>query len=128
MKFSWIPFYKELADKLLQYRHDRKSLLDLIYSNDGSFIINYLHDENGENDKCKDIDPFTTIGIFNRGISEENRFKAATKFKDILSIKADIPTDFYGIPVLNNQKSHFFGFRNKRKKDDIENLWRLFEA
>ncbi|MDE6802366.1 MAG: AAA family ATPase, partial [Muribaculaceae bacterium] len=30
--------------------------------------------------------------------------------------------------ILYNQKSHFFGFRSRRKNDDIENLWRLFEA
>lgn len=29
-------------------------------------------------------------------------------------------------PVLNNQKSHFFGFRSHRGKNDIQNLWNLF--
>ncbi|WP_278678332.1 AAA family ATPase, partial [Phocaeicola coprocola] len=38
----------------------------------------------------------------------------------------DIPKDFEGIPVLNNQKSHFFGFRSHRGKNDIQNLWNLF--
>ena len=128
MSFTWIAFYKEFADKLLKYRHNRALLLKLIYSNNDSFMVNYLHDEGGEDDRCKDIDPFTTMGIFNRGISQEKRFDAAKKFKELLSIKADVPSDFCGIPVLNNQKSHFFGFRNKRKKEDIENLWRLFEA
>lgn len=47
-------------------------------------------------------------------------------FKNILDIKADIPKDFEGIPVLNNQKSHFFGFRSHRGKNDIQNLWNLF--
>ena len=128
MNFTWIPFYKEFADKLLNYRHDRQSLLDIIYANEESFRINYLHDENGENDKLTDIDPFTTMGIFNRGITKENRLKAITKFREILDIKADIPSGFDGVPTLNNQMSHFFGFRSKRKKEDIENLWRLFEA
>ena len=128
MSFTWIPFYKEFADKLLKFRYNRTSLLDIIYTNREYFMVNYLHDEDGENDKCKDIDPFTTMGIFNRGISEEKRLDAAKKFKELLSIKADVPNDFCGIPVLNNQKSHFFGFRKKRKNKDIENLWRLFEA
>ena len=30
------------------------------------------------------------------------------------------------MPVLNNQKSHFFGFRSHRGKNDIQNLWNLF--
>ena len=42
-------------------------------------------------------------------------------------MKADVPNDFKGVPILNNQKSHFFGFRSKRQSNDIENLWALFE-
>jgi hypothetical protein len=30
MAFTWIPFYKELAQKLLQFRNDRKPLVDFI--------------------------------------------------------------------------------------------------
>lgn len=127
MRFTWIPFYKEFAEKIMRYRNDRQSLLDTIYDNDDTLIVNYLHDSNGEGDLCKDIDPFTTLGIFNRGITEENRKTGAQTFKEILSIDADAPSDFTGIPILNNQMSHFFGFRGKREKDDIENIWKLFE-
>ena len=74
----------------------------------------------------EDIDPFTVFGLFNRGIKHENRINSAKLFKNILDIKADIPKDFEGIPVLNNQKSHFFGFRSHRGKNDIQNLWNLF--
>ncbi len=45
----------------------------------------------------------------------------------MLGMKAEVPHDFKGVPILNNQKSHFFGFRSKRKANDIENLWALFE-
>lgn len=64
--------------------------------------------------------------MFNRGIKHENRINSAKLFKNILDIKVDIPKDFEGIPVLNNQKSHFFGFRSHRGKNDIQNLWNLF--
>ena len=126
MRFTWIPFYKEFAEKLLQFQSDRDSLLKLIYDNRAEFLANYLHDEKGENDLCKDIDPFTTFGIFNRGIREHNRIHSAELFKKLLNISANIPSDFVGIPILNNQKSHFFGFRKNREDDDIENLWSLF--
>lgn len=52
--------------------------------------------------------------------------KPTNKKKKSWNIKADIPKDFEGIPVLNNQKSHFFGFRSHRGKNDIQNLWNLF--
>lgn len=98
----------------------------MIYDNRDELLAKYLHDQGGEGDLLEDIDPFTVFGLFNRGIKHENRINSAKLFKNILDIKADIPKDFEGIPVLNNQKSHFFGFRSHRGKNDIQNLWNLF--
>ena len=126
-QFTWIPFYEELAQKLLPYRYDRTSLLSFIYSKREELQVNYLHDQEGTNDLCPDIDPFTFMGIFNRGIKTESRFHIAKLMAGFLKVKAVTPSDFEGIPLLNNQMSHFFGFRNRRGKYDIENLWQLFE-
>lgn len=126
MIFTWIPFYKEFAEKLLQFQTDRKKLLKLIYDNRATLLADYLHDEGGKDDLFTDIDPFTTFGIFNRGVKKENRIRSAELFKKLLNISADVPSDFVGIPVLNNQKSHFFGFRRDREANDIDNLWSLF--
>jgi len=41
-------------------------------------------------------------------------------------LKSNIPTDFNGIPTVNNQKSWFFSYNYERKKDDIPKLWELF--
>ena len=98
----------------------------MIYNYRDELLAKYLHDQGGEGDLLEDIDPFTVFGLFNRGIKHENRINSAKLFKNILDIKADIPKDFEGIPVLNNQKSHFFGFRSHRGKNDIQNLWNLF--
>ena len=126
MSFTWIPYYKEFAQRLTQFQKDRKRLLNLIYDNRDELLAKYLHDQGGEGDLLEDIDPFTVFGLFNRGIKHENRINSAKLFKNILDIKADIPKDFEGIPVLNNQKSHFFGFRSHRGKNDIQNLWNQF--
>ena len=126
MIFTWIPFYKEFAEKLLQFQTDRKKLLKLIYNNRANLLADHLHDEKGKNDLFKDIDPFTTFGIFNRFVKEEKRIRSAKLFKKLLNISADVPSDFVGIPVLNNMKSHFFGFRRDREANDIDNLWSLF--
>lgn len=126
MSFTWVPYYKEFAEKLLQYQENRVDLCRLIYDHEDELLINYLHDEGGKDDKITDIDPFTTFGLFNRGISKKNRVSSAALFKRLLNISAEVPSDFDGVPLLNNQKSHFFGFRPDRKPGDIENLWRLF--
>ena len=124
MNFTWIPFYKEFAEKLLQFQTDRKKLLKLIYNNRATLLVDYLHDEGGKDDLFTDIDPFTTFGIFNRSVKKRIRY--AKLFKKLLNISADVPSDFVGIPILNNLKSLFFGFRSNREDNDIENLWRLF--
>lgn len=126
MKFTWIPYYKEFSEKLLKFSEDRKALLKLIYSNRKEFLANYLHDEKGENDFFTDIDPFSTFGLFNRQIKFDNRIRSTKLFKRLLNISSNVPSDFEGIPILNNQMSFFFGFKSKREKDDIQNLWNLF--
>lgn len=105
MNFTWIPFYKEFAEKLLQFQTDRKKLLKLIYNNRATLLVDYLHDEGGKDDLFTDIDPFTTFGIFNRSVKKRIRY--AKLFKKLLNISADVPSDFVGIPILNNLKSLF---------------------
>lgn len=39
-----------------------------------------------------------------------------------------MPSNFVGIPVLNPLKAMFYGFKDDRKTNDIDNLWSLFEA
>ena len=127
MRFTWIPYYKEFAEKLLKFRQNRQSLLKSIYDNRDELYASYLHDEGGFDDLCVDIDPFSVFGLFNRGITQENRINSTRVFKELLNISSDIPSDFEGIPVMNNQKSYFFGYKSKRGPKDIENLWSLFE-
>ena len=100
MSFTWIPYYKEFAQRLTQFQKDRKRLLNLIYNNRDELLAKYLHDQGGEGDLLEDIAPFTVFGLFNRGIKHENRINSAKLFKNILDIKADTPKDFEGIRFL----------------------------
>lgn len=45
MSFTWVPYYKEFAEKLLQYQENRSDLCRLIYDHEDELLINYLHDE-----------------------------------------------------------------------------------
>ena len=127
MRYTWISFYKEFAEKLMNYRNDRASLLSLIYENRDLLCAGYLHDNKGGDDLLTDVDPFTVLGLLNRGISSEKRINSAKLFKKLFNINSEAPADFVGIPILNNQRSYFFGYRNMRGKKDIDNLWSLFE-
>ena len=48
MRYTWIPFYKEFAEKLMDYRNDRASLLSLIYENRDLLYAKYLQKDRGQ--------------------------------------------------------------------------------
>ena len=129
MAFTWIPFYKELAQKLLQFRSDRKPLVDFIYSElskvSGKSLVDYIHMEDGS--RVKDIDPFSVYAIFNRSLRLENKMAFLQKFKDRFGIKADLPKDFDGIPTVNSQRAFFFNWAEKNA-ESIRQFWNLFEG
>lgn len=125
-EFTWTTFYMEFADQLLQYKHHRKDLLILLEDVYAALKINYPFAEKGE--PIDDICPFTVFGSFNKGITNNNRIKLANAIGKKIGVKAQIPTDFDGIPVLNNMSAWFFGYENDRSTSDISNLWSLFEV
>ena len=102
---TWVPFYNELAETLLQFKDDRKPLLDIILSLPNEHIA-YLKEYDGK--PIKDIEPFSLFAIFNRGITESKKKDICTRLKKALGISVDIPSDFDGIPIANNQLSYFF--------------------
>ena len=125
-KYTWIPFYKELAQKLLAYKDNRQDLLDYIYEEIPEEYRNYFHDKDDEPNT--DVDPYTVFAIFNRKISDKHRIEICSLFKDKFAIEAPLPKDFKGIPIWNAMHSQLFGFRDKRGEQDIDNIWNLFEA
>ena len=124
-QFDWIPFYEEFADKLLAYKDNRQELIEIInrvyqYAEIKMPIMERRIDGSTE---LLDIDPFTVFGIFNKQITEENRKKLCKAVKTEFDLLNPIPTNFDGIPVLNNQKATFYWFGNGRGEHDIDNLW-----
>jgi hypothetical protein len=71
-------------------------------------------------ENCKAISKKLHNGLFNRGITDENRKAIAKDLADYLGVTEGVPNSFEGIPILNNQKSWFFGFEDKRQTTDIE--------
>lgn len=126
MQYDWIDFYTEFATKLLPFKNDRKSLVRKIYAVYNIAGISVPKLESG--DEIIDIDPFTIFGTFNKGITNANRIAILNGIASEFGIAATVPGNFDGIPVLNNLKATFYGFKDGRKANDIDNLWSLFEA
>ena len=71
----------------------------------------------------EDICPFTVFGSFNKGITNANRIALLEQFAKQFSIKAAVPTEFDGIPVVMNLSAWFFAYKENRGEHDIDNLW-----
>lgn len=76
----------------------------------------------------RDICPFTTMGTFNRSMTDANRKTIAGELAKLLGVTVPVPPSFEGIPVLNNQRSWFFAYADKRGAGDIDALWKVFVA
>lgn len=126
-QFQWVEFYEELARKLVSYRNNRGELLEKVRE---IYRITGINMPTLEQDnRLVDIDPFTIFGLFNKSsMREANRIKLIGAVKKIFEISSEVPTAFNSIPVLNNQNATFYYWVNDRGENDIENLWRLFEA
>ena len=125
MQYDWIDFYTEFATKLLPFKTDRKTLIQKIYAVYDTVGISVPKLESG--DAIIDIDPFTIFGTFNKGITNANRIAILNGIASEFGIAATVPSNFDGIPVLNNLKATFYGFKDDRKANNIDNLWSLFE-
>lgn len=124
-RFTWVAFYKELGHKLLPFRHNIKPLIDFIYTltdPNGKSLTSYIKASDGS--KVPTIDPFSVMAIFNRNTTWENRKKMCMEFKQFLSLKSEVPTDFSGIPTVNPMHSFYFDWDNW---SNIDSLWNLFE-
>jgi len=127
--FTWIPIYKELSVKLLNYENRQNDLLDIIKKITATGIpMIPIQDKPSMNEtsELREIDPFTFYSSFNRGITNDNRKQILTELKNVFNLKSDLPDDFDGIPVMANLKSWLFAYKYERGENDIKLLWKLF--
>jgi MoxR-like ATPase/predicted RNA-binding protein with PUA-like domain len=133
-KFTWVPFHKELARTLLNYRNKQEELINIIRRSkealQDQFGIVGLSltdkDEDGEI-KLKVMEPFSFFATIHRRMRLEPRIRVAEIFKEELSLDAAVPDNFDGIPIRNPQNNWYFLYEKDRSDDDISNFWDLAE-
>ena len=130
-KVDWADFYREFADKLLEFKDNRTLLIEKIlnvYSALNVKLPSLECDEKGDIIVPYDIDPFSIFALFNKQITDENRINIINQIKEEFSINSPAPNDFYGIPLVNNMSATFYYFDKGREDADIDNLWGIFES
>jgi 5-methylcytosine-specific restriction enzyme B len=128
-QFTWIPAYREIAHRLLDWENRQGKLiafLELLRSQ--GLVITNLTDQDSQGARAllQEIDPFTFFGVFNRRIRADQRLAILAEVIKLLGVNSALPKDFDGLPILNNQNSWFFAYQPWRKSHDIPRLWRVF--
>lgn len=129
--FTWIPIYAELAKKILPYRDRQGELINILQEmkTKGLPIISIVdHHQHDKEIPLTTIDPFTFFACFNRGLTDENRRAILAFLKTKFELLSEVPTDFDGIPTVNNLSAWFFPWQNNLEPDDIPSLWALAEG
>ena len=126
--FSWMPFYRELSIKLLQFRNERDRLIEIVLNAYKLSKINMPKMDSTV--RPTDMDPFTVFGMFNKQMKEANRIALCLALKELLVLGSDAPSDFDGIPVLNPLNATFYCFTgdSARSEHDVDALWDCFAA
>lgn len=89
-KPNWPSFYKELADKLLEYKNNREELIGIIKEVHKNLNL-HLPKFESEKDLIIDVDPFSVFGLFSKGLTDENRIKIMEELKKAMSIDMVTP-------------------------------------
>lgn len=135
--FTWVPIYKKLVRKILEFKNNRKELvrimyeildeLDLFREDEGCNLDSYK----GVRCKYDDFDPFSFLNRFNfkgRDDAINGNKEFIKKFQEKTGMDVEVPKDFDGIPSTQYQTSCYIRFKEERDAEDINDLWDLFEV
>ena len=121
---SWIPFYEELAHKLLDedWRNRQPELVQMLKKmRDEGVPMHPIVDSLSSH-----IDPFTLLAMFTREIRPDRKIRVMEAFKSEFKMEANVPFQNPMVPTANNQSiGYFSGYDGIG--GDIEILWNVFE-
>ena len=121
--FIWTDLYQELADKVLSYKNDRTAFLRLVEKSYKDANQEYKLYWDGH--YFTDLDPFTFFGTFNKGIADKTRNELLCQYKNNFGLSKDVPSEYVGVPLLNNMKAWFMA---DQPREQMETYWNLFET
>lgn len=128
--FTWTPLYEEVATLLARWEHRQNELIAALEAlrSDGLRVTPFTdQDADGRRFTFTEIDPFTLFGTFNRRIKKSDRLAILSGIRGLLGATSPLPSDFDGVPILNNQRSWFIRYLAERERGDVASLWRVFQ-
>lgn len=124
VKFTWIPIYKEIAQKLRQFQDKQQELIDILKRIGIDRFNDYFED--GSVRELSEIDPFTFFAYLNK-YSNQHRVEYLKKLCEEWQLTSPAPSDVAGLPTSHPMKVWMFPYARDRHADDIPVLWDLFK-
>lgn len=127
--FSWIAIHEETASRICALPDAQKEMLATLKAMEGEGLTVVSSSDKGPQGQrfpLTEIDPFTFLASFNRGITDDNRKANWQYLKSHWGLTAAVPQDFEGIPIVHNMKSWFIPYSRSRDKEQIGLLSQLF--
>ncbi len=128
MPFSWIPFYREVAQEVLKYENDQATLLNVLADMKSAGLPTIPLEDNqveGPRKPLTEIDPFTFLANLSR-TGDAQATVLCEGLKKRWDLIQPVPNDFHGRAKVEAQNSWFFASTQKgRGSDDVPLLWEL---
>lgn len=124
----WIKLHREAVEKLLTFSDKQSELITILTEmRDAGLKVTPISDQNPKGNiiSLTEIDPFTFLATFNRGITNQNRVALWDFLKKRWDLKSKIPDSFIGIPIANNQKSWWIPYAYNRDPEHVPSLWKI---
>ena len=118
-KFTWVPFFEELLDKICK-EYNKEKLYSVWHE---FFPDQYTTVDNDTEVTMTKIDPLSFVGkIISLGDTELGN--KCERLKLIFDLNNIVPTDFTGIPRLNRTNCLFWNeyWKNRTNKNDLKYL------
>lgn len=128
--FTWIPIYEETAKHLLGYKDKNQELVEIIEKMRVQGLVAMpVTDQSADGSKflLHEIDPFSFLANFNRGMRPENRIALWNSLKQLWDLKSPLPEDFHGIPVADTRSSWLMSYEKRRLPEHVPTLWTFFD-
>lgn len=131
MAFSWVPFYRELAERVLEFEDKQDELLAILREIDNQKDLRCVplldNQPDGTQKPLEVIDPFTFMANLAR-VKTVSALLLCSWFKQKWNLEKAVPTDFEGRAGIQARggSAWFFGsVRSGRQPEDVGRLWTL---
>jgi len=129
--FGWIPFFRAVAERVLDFKDSRKELVDLVLAvhQEAGRTTKFLYykTEDGQGYLKEDIDPITVMNAFNMSVNRASGEKLHRAYAKLFGIEYHSSDREYLIPVGNNMRINFLD-QYDTDTSKINDVWVLFEA